>query len=275
MAKDKPIISLFESYRKAQPAEELLPLDDEQADHISGGPQVLERIPAEIAVVKPSARIVSLTDPHSPGADRMRYLAMRLRSLKTSNKLRTVLITSPLPGDGKSTISLNLATTLAEGGKKAVLLIEGDLHRPKIAATLGLQPRPGLSESLETGADPFPTLRYVDALQCYLLQAGKPQVNATDLILSSTLPDIFDRLIPHFDWILVDSPPVAPLSDATILSRLLDATLLVVRADRTPRDAVEEAVNNLGTERIAGIVFNAAEELNSLYSKYAFYYSKR
>jgi len=220
-------------------------------------------------------RIVVATDPQSLGADRIRYLGMRLRGLKSSIRPRSIVVTSPHPEDGKSTMALNLAATLAENGKRSVLLIEGDLHRPGVAGALGLDPVPGLAECLESNLDPIEALSVIDPLGFYLLQCGKASMNPTELLLSAAFPRTMARFTPHFDWIVVDTPPVAPLSDGLILSRQLDGTLLVVRADRTPKEAIEEAVTKIGPERILGIVVNAAEELNSLCSKFSPYYQRR
>jgi Mrp family chromosome partitioning ATPase len=92
---------------------------------------------------------------------------------------------------------------------------------------------------------------------------------------SASFARILEKLSPYFEWILIDTPPLAPLSDALLLSRQADATLLVVRADRTTREEVAKAVELLGPGRVAGIVLNGAQELNRLYSKYSGYYGKK
>jgi Mrp family chromosome partitioning ATPase len=86
---------------------------------------------------------------------------------------------------------------------------------------------------------------------------------------------LLQRLSPHFDWILIDTPPVAPLTDAVTLAQHVDGCLLVVRADYTPREAVEEAMKLLGPRRVLGMLFNGAEGLNQLYSQYYGYYGKK
>ncbi len=130
-----------------------------------------------------------------------------------SRKLRSILITSPLPGDGKSTVALNLATALAENGKRSVLLIEADLHHPTLVQRLGISPRPGLAECLEEGHDPLLALQRLETLQWYLMQAGNPHGNRTELLQSEGTAALLQTLAPRFDWILIDAPPVAPLSD--------------------------------------------------------------
>jgi capsular exopolysaccharide synthesis family protein len=228
----------------------------------------LASIPVENVTIAPETRIVYHLDPDSPGADRFRLLRMRLSPLWESGKLKTLLITSAQPQDGKSTVALNLATALAEQGRRSVLVIEGDLYRPSLAERLGLSRRPGLAECLETDQAPLPLLRRIEPLGWYLLPAGTPEGNPTELLQSGKLLKVFEALRPHFDWILVDSPPVLPLTDTLSLRRYVDAGLLVVRADRTVKDAVEAAVGRIGTQHLVGVVLNGSEEVDELYSDY-------
>jgi capsular exopolysaccharide synthesis family protein len=228
----------------------------------------LEQIPVENVTISPASRIVYYTDPNSPGADRFRLLRMRLWPLWESGKLKTILITSAQAQDGKSTIALNLATALAEHGQRSVLLIEGDLYHPSLAVRLGVRNRAGLAECLEDGRDPLLLIRRVDPLGLYLLQAGQPHGNPTELLQSAVLSNIFDALRPCFDWILVDTPPVVPLTDTLSLRQHADAGLLVVRADTTPRDAVEAAIGRLGTQHLLGLILNGSDEFERLYADY-------
>ena len=216
-----------------------------------------------------------LTDSRGAGADRLRVLRMRLLELRQMAKLRSIVITSPMPEDGKSTIAMSLATSLSEQGQRTVLLIEADLHKPTLAKTLGLRPKPGLAECLEDGLDPLSQLRKVEPLGWYSLQAGTSRGNPTELIQSDGLKAVMERLTPYFEWILMDTPPVLPLTDALLLSRQVDATLLVARADRTPRDAIEQALTVIGRKHVLGIVLNGTEGLGRLYSQYYRYYGKK
>ena len=233
-----------------------------------------ENIEVEHVQVVPESRIVFHSEPRSPGADRFRYLRMRLRELWDAGKLRSLLITSALPQDGKSTIALNLATALAEHGKRTVLLVEADLHHPTLTSQLGLKSLPGLAECLEDGLDPMSALRRIDPLGWYILPSGRTERNPTDLLQPSVLAGVMAKLTPHFDWILFDAPPLGPLTDAISLSRFADASLLVVRAGKTPREAVEHAFALLGPKHVLGVVLNGLEGLDRVYSKYRAYYGK-
>ena len=235
----------------------------------------LNQVPVVEIQIEPSARVVMHSDPHSPGADRFRFLRMGLRERWKAGGLKRLLITSPLPGDGKSTVALNLATTLAEHGKRSVLLIEGDLYHPTLAEVLGIPDCDGLADCLEDRLDPFLALRRVEPLSWYFLPAGKSKNNPTELLQSERINEIMLKLSAYFDWILVDSPPIVPLSDASLLLKHTDASLLVVRADSTPRESVEDALALIGPKHALGIILNAAEGLNRVYSKYYGYYGKK
>lgn len=248
---------------KVAPSEEFEPLS------------ALRNVPAEKAELETGSRLLLLTDPRSASADRFRYLRMRLRELRELAKLRSLVITSPLPDDGKSTIAMALSTTLAEEGKHPTLLIEADLHHPTLASSLGLKAHAGLAECLEKGLDPLSQIRKVEPLGFYLLQAGMPRGNPTELLQSDALATLMQTLSLHFDWILIDTPPALPLTDAVALSRQVDATLLVARADRTSREAIEQTLKVIGPKHVLGIVLNGAAGLNKLYSDYYGYYTNR
>ncbi len=218
--------------------------------------------------VKMESRLVIHTDPRSPGADRFRFIRMRLQALWSAGKVKSLIITSPLPQDGKSTIALNLATALAEGGKRSVLLIEADLHHPSLTKVLGLDPAPGLAECLQGGMKPSQALRRVEPLSLYLLQSGTPTGNPTDLLHTDALAGLMEELSSGFDWILIDAPPAVPLTDALSLAHHADAALLVAREGRTPKESLEKAISLLGREKVLGIILNGAAGLDRLYSGY-------
>jgi capsular exopolysaccharide synthesis family protein len=221
--------------------------------------------------VGPEAEIIVYNDPRSVLADRCRFLRAHLRPLWSPEKLKSLLITSPFPHDGKSTVALNLAITLAERGSRKVLLIEGDLHYPTVTRRLGFahEDLPGLADCLEGKPDdPFSFIRRIEPIGIYLLPAGKPRSHPTELLQSDALSAVMRSLRQHFDWVLVDSPPVKPLSDALILRQRTDATLLVLRAGQTLSSATDEAVALLGKKHILGMVLNGVDGLERTYSKY-------
>ena len=240
--------------------------------HNGAEPSTLQDIPAEQVVLRATTRIVFQTEPTSPAADRIRYLRMRLREPWEAGKLKTVLITSPLAHEGKSTITLNLATALAEGGKRTVVLVEADLHYSPLLGQFGLPARSeGFADCVKNGSNPLSATIRLEPLGWYLLPAGKPGANPTELLQTKALSSVMQKLSAHFDWVLIDSPPVLPLTDALSLKQHADASLVVVRAGSTPKDAIEEAITLLGPQHVLGIVLNGVEGLNSLYYKYGYY----
>ena len=226
-------------------------------------------VSTEVSPVSPEIRIVVHTDPRSAGADRFRVVQIRLRSIQASRKLKSVLITSPLPGDGKSTVALNLAASLSDKGKCPVLLLEADVHRPGLVKKLGLKPWPGLTESSKNKSDPMLAIRRIDPLGFYLLPAGQPTVDGSSLLQSDFASELIQGLSSSsFSWILIDSPPTTPIAEILVLRAQADATLLVARAGQTPREAIEESTRNLGRDHILGIILNGVEGLDRVYSKY-------
>jgi len=225
----------------------------------------------ESVEVGPAAEIIVYNDPRGVLADRCRFLRAHLRPLGSSDKLKSLLITSPFPHDGKSTVALNLAIVLAERGKRKVLLIEADLHHPTITHRLGLDHYglAGFAEYLEGEvSNPLSLIRQVDPIGIYLLPAGKPHSHPTELLQTDAVAGMMQSVREHFDWVLVDSPPVKPLSDALLLRQRTDATLLVLRAGRTLSSAVDEAVALLGKKNILGMVVNGVEGIERAYSRY-------
>jgi capsular exopolysaccharide synthesis family protein len=218
--------------------------------------------------IKKSSRIVVHDDSRSPGADRFRLLRLRLNERWHPETMKTLLVTSPLPGDGKSTIALNLATVLAERGKRTVLLIGGDLHHDSLTERVGLSEACGLAECLEQGLKPLSVIRRLEPLGWYFLPAGRARGNPTELLQSVGVGEIKQELSGHFDWILIDSPPIVPMADVLALKQRSDASLLVVRAGRTPTESVEQAVTLLGRRHLVGIVLNGMEGVDRGYSKY-------
>jgi capsular exopolysaccharide synthesis family protein len=250
------------------------PADEPSSPPISGAPEAVEtpfsiqQIQTEEVQVLPDSRIVVHSDPLSAGADRFRFLRMCLRELWNAGKLKSLLITSALPQDGKSTIALNLATALAERGKRTVVLIEADLHHPTLTEYLGIEGRMGLADCLESNLNPLSFLRRIEPLGWYLLGAGELRTNPTELLHAEALAGVLQELSAHFDWVLIDAPPVRPLTDALLLARQANATLLVAREGRTPREMLEKAIALLGRQRVLGIVLNGVEGLDRLYTGY-------
>ena len=217
--------------------------------------------------------IVYHADPSSPGADSFRLLRTRLSTLRGATNLKTILITSPLPGEGKTTIALNLATALTEQGTRSVLIVDADLHSGSVEERLGLAPGAGVIECLQGTVSPCSAVRLIKPFGWHLLSSGRPNsVHPADLLRPGVFAAMLQQLLPNFDWILVDSPPVLPVPDSLGLAQEVDGTLMVAMAERTPRSAVEEAIELIGATRLLGFVLNRVEGGRRVYSQYASYH---
>jgi protein-tyrosine kinase len=199
----------------------------------------------------------------SSGADPLlvhqfhRLAAILLRAQRT-RRLKSVMITSAAPHDGKTLTSLNLALVLSGPYRLRVLLIEGDLRRPAIAAAANLPPGDGLSEALKASDNQkVPLVQLTDMLT--LLPAGRPDPDPLSGLTSPRMGRLMQEAAEQFDWVILDTPPLGPTADAGLLCPLVDAAILVVRAGGTPYAAVRTAIETLGQERILGVVLNAVD----------------
>ncbi len=234
----------------------------------------LSQAPVETVEAERLRRVALVAEPSGPAADRFRLLRLRLLESLGLKDRRRVLVTSALPQEGKSTVALNVAAALAEGGKRAVVLVDADLHHWTVSRQLGLDDRPGLAECLQSGAKPESAIVRTEPLGCYLLPAGHAAGNPTELLQSSTLITLLERLAVQFDWVVIDSPPVGVLTDSLAIQKATEGALLVVRAGQTRGEAAADALALLGRENVLAIVLNAVEGLERMYSKYSRYYRR-
>jgi capsular exopolysaccharide synthesis family protein len=224
------------------------------------------------AHVSASARLVALTDPLSLGAEKFRALATRLDNLRRKRELKSVQVTSAAKDDGKTLTSGNLALTMAMRTSSKVLLIEGDLHRPALTTLFGLNQWLGLSAWWSAGdADILHFVRHLKETSLWLLTAGDAYEQPSDILRSARFAKAFAGLTQRFDWIIVDSPPLLPMVDANLWSRLVDGTLLVVREGATRVNALKKGLQSLDGPSLIGVVLNEASEFDQV-SQYERYY---
>jgi polysaccharide biosynthesis transport protein len=237
-------------------------------------PEEFGPVPSEHAHIKPESRLVVWEDPASLWAERFRLIRVRLMKLNAAGKLKTLLLTSPSPQDGKSTVALNLATSLVGREKNRILLVEADLRCPSLTGRLGLELWPGLSECLERDDDPMRSLRRIEPLGFFLLPAGKASHDPTELLQSERLAEILRVLSARFDFVLIDCAPTSPIADTLALNSKADATLLVARAGKTSRESLEESIQQLGKAHVLGVLLNGLAGLEKDYSDYYLKYYK-
>ena len=206
----------------------------------------------------------------SLGAEKFRFLAVRLRQLRQSRPLKKVLITSSIPQEGKSTVAANLACTLARRKPQKTLLLEGDLRRPNIAAQFGLGKLPGLCEWL-SGETPSIHIYLLENLGVWILPAGSAPQNPLELMQSGKLSPLMEQLEAWFDWIVIDSPPVLPLADTSLWSRLADGILLVTRKGITEKQQLQRGLEAIEKSKLLGALVNSSD--NAAHSDYYQRYS--
>jgi capsular exopolysaccharide synthesis family protein len=186
-----------------------------------------------------------------------------------------VVITSAGPGEGKSVVSSNLAVSLAQAGQR-VLLIDADMRRPRVHEIFDLPQEPGLSNLLVGDCKPSEAVRKWKTVQgLCVLSAGMIPPNPAELLGSKRFDEYIATLGEHFDWVLVDSPPVLAVADAAVVANGASGVVFVVGADQTSRQAAREAVHQLQSAhaRVIGAVLNRVDlERNPYY--YAHYYRK-
>lgn len=198
------------------------------------------------------------TEAGNPGLlEQFTRLAATLYHAQADNGLRSVMITSALPGDGKTMTAVNLALVLSESYRKQVLLIDADLRHPSIAK-LGVGAGAGLSEALSAKHDQKLALTAITP-NLTLLPAGRPVPDPIAGLTSSRMRRIVAEAVERYDWVIIDAPPLGPVTDANLLAAMVDGTLLVVRAGTTQYPAVQKAVEGIGRERILGVVLNGAD----------------
>jgi len=205
----------------------------------------------------PESRLVAWQEPHSLGAENLRGLSARLRQAQQRRHFNRVLVTSPVKGDGKSTISLNLAITLAAHGEKT-LLLDGDLHQRTIGTTLGLADEFGLADWCERSEILANVLHRAEGLPLWFLPAGFCEDQPLKILQSSRTSELLKQLGSWFSWIIIDSPPLMALADGNVWSTVSDAVLLVVRERETPKRALVKALEGLEKSKLFALVMNDA-----------------
>src|ERR1700689_1777144 len=233
-------------------------------------PDSLDRFPALPVSILPNSRLVAVGEEGSLGAEKFRFLAVRLRQLRQSRPLKKVLITSTIPEEGKSTVAANLACTLGRRKPQKTLLLEGDLRRPNIAAQFGLDKLPGLCDWLSGETQTISIYRLAN-LGVGLLPAGTAPENPLELMQSGKLSSLMEQLEAWFDWIVIDSPPVLPLADASLWSKVADGILLVTRKGVTEKQQLQHGLEAIDKSKLLGALMNSSTDVahSDYYQRYS------
>jgi capsular exopolysaccharide synthesis family protein len=219
--------------------------------------------------------------------EQFRSLRSQIYEFCDQTPLKTILISSGMPAEGKTFVAANLAMSLARNSDNNILLIDADLRGPSIHSILGAPNTPGLAEYLAgeaevgqilqrnrnssvVGADPANPISNLT-----FIPAGEGGDNASELAANHRFEELIATLYPHFDWIVIDTPPVLVFADAVDLARAADAILLVARGASTPYDVAQRAQAAFSNSRILGFVLNGVKNAPRNRSYYYHYYGKQ
>jgi len=234
-------------------------IEPDHSGHDAFFPIDLQQCPNLSVAVPADSRLVSVEKEDSLGAEKFRFLAVRLRHIRQTRPLKKILITSTIPQEGKSTVAANLACTLARRKPQKTLLLEGDLRRPTVAARFGLGRVAGLSEWFH-GEGTAMNIYRLESLNLWVLPAGNAAENPLELMQSGKLGSLMERLTEWFDWIVIDSPPVLPLADTSVWARLADGILLVTRPGVTEKHQLERGLATLEKSKLLGALMNSSTD---------------
>jgi protein-tyrosine kinase len=278
--------------RKTAPATEVDQVVDPVLDPVLN-PEIEEPPPAKPGVVlddiaryewKPSIDTFPTLADRGAGVEQFRGLRSRIYQARYESPLKTILVSSGMPSEGKSFITANLAVSLARNTVNNILLIDADLRRPTLHKLLGTPNTPGLSEYLQGTVeleailqrDRMPKMGDAPSTgnisNLTFIPSGVCGDHSSELVANHRIDELLAAVSPHFDWILIDSPPVLAVTDAVELSHAADAVLLIARGARTPYDVAQQTQAAFGNARILGFVLNDVKEVpRGGYNYYDYY----
>jgi capsular exopolysaccharide synthesis family protein len=202
--------------------------------------------------------------------EQYRRLAATLYHHQADTGLRVLMIASASPSEGKTLTAVNLSLTLSESYRRTVLLIDADLRRPSLHKAFQVEGSPGLMEGMVAGEDWKMPLHQITT-RLTLLTGGKASSDPMFGLTSARMRRLIDEARETFDWVIIDTPPVGLLTDASLLAAMVDGAMLVVKAGETSYDQVRRAIDALGPGKLVGVVLNRATERSK---KYGYDYSK-
>ena len=208
--------------------------------------------------------VIAEHDPKSPISEIFRTLRTNIQFMSTKGKLRTLLVTSTLPGEGKSWVSANLAVTFAQAGKK-VVIIDADMRKGRQYSIFGVSPRPGLSNYLSGMLDGEEIddnlsnyIQETEVENLYVISAGNIPPNPSELLIAPQMVNLLDQLKEMCDIIIIDGTPSQLVTDSLILTRLVDSTIIVTAQKHTKKEDLKRVITNIQNVggKIAGVVVN-------------------
>ncbi len=211
-------------------------------------------------------RRIALLQPDSFVAEQFRALRGRVDALETAERrIRTLAVTSAVPGEGKTTASINLALVTALSVGRRVLLIDCDLRRPRVHSALGLRPKAGLAEVLNGDVTFEEAVVRAEGADLDVLAVRDRPVNPSELLGSPGMRDLITAVAKRYDRVILDTPAALGLPDAKAVGDQCDGLVMVVRADKTRQEDVQSVIEILGRSRVLGVVLNGTSVDQSRY----------
>jgi capsular exopolysaccharide synthesis family protein len=202
------------------------------------------------------------------GTEEFRTLRSRLYHSRERMPLKKILVTSALPKEGKSFTACNLAQVMVRQHGRRVLLIDADLRGPRLHQMLGTTSSPGLSDYLRGESDEFTIMQRGPMENLFFIPAGPEITDPAELVANGRLKFLLQRVEALFDWIIIDSPPAVPVSDASLLAKACDGVLMVVRSNATPVDMARKARQEFPDQALIGVVLNGTSAESAPYTRY-------
>jgi protein-tyrosine kinase len=200
---------------------------------------------------------------HQLEREQFRTLRSRLYQIRANQPIKTILISSALPGEGKTFVAANLALVMGRQQGRRVLLIDGDLRKPALSQILGAPDSPGLAEYLAGQADISSVIQKAPISNLCFVPSGKRASNPVELIGNGRLGKLIEIAGTMFDWIILDSPPAVGITDASLIAEACDGVLLVVQASSTGFDVAKKACTEFRRKPVLGVVLNRADASTS------------
>src|SRR5215467_13371997 len=194
------------------------------------------------------------------GAERFRTLRSRLYQIAAVRQLKSVVVTSSVPAEGKTYVASNLAQSIVKQTDRKVLLIDADLRASRLHVVLGAPRTPGLSDYLTGDANELEVIQKGSDANLFLIAGGSEMSNPSELLLNDRMKRLLEMATPVFDWIIVDTPPALPVHDASMMADLCDGVLFVVRAGMTDHEMAAKATGEFQDRNLLGVVLNRAED---------------
>jgi protein-tyrosine kinase len=207
-------------------------------------------------IARLGGKVVLSPDTPSAVVEQYRRLAATLHHAQRDRHVKVLMVSSAMPGEGKTLTATNLALTLTESYRRRVLIIDADLRRPSMHQVFALRNGTGLNDAL-LGRDTAPTA-FEMSPRLTVLPAGSPNPDPIGVLTSPAMRQLVQFATAAYDWVVIDTPPVGLLTDAHLVAQMVDAVLMVISAGSVPYRVVQRSADALGRERIIGVVLNRA-----------------